>query len=266
MLDGFGFLGWLFLLLMGGRGASSQPAPGGAPAPRPPPQLPPGGGQVVTTTPWPQVAPSGLPPFPGSGWEFDEPPPIVVQQRAGQLVNQLWAAGKGTHKIEQTAGRWIAYRAEIVRSGKKGVVAYRLATKKPVPAPTTAQRPPAPRPAAPAAPRPAAPRVVTSPGMPQPPGRPAAPQVPAVMQPAASMPVAPASALALPLLRRGAGIKPKAPDPNVRILQNKLGIPADGQFGGGTEAAVVIFQRKVGLTPDGIVGPKTWTALFAIRA
>jgi len=38
--------------------------------------------------------------------------------------------------------------------------------------------------------------------------------------------------------------------------------PIDGDFGGGTEAAVKAFQKKRGLTVDGIVGPITWSALF----
>ena len=43
--------------------------------------------------------------------------------------------------------------------------------------------------------------------------------------------------------------------------------PLDGDFGGGTQAAVVSFQRKNRLVADGRVGPKTWEALFgnAIR-
>lgn len=38
--------------------------------------------------------------------------------------------------------------------------------------------------------------------------------------------------------------------------------PLDGDFGGGTEAAVRAFQRAQGLTVDGIVGPETWARLF----
>lgn len=38
--------------------------------------------------------------------------------------------------------------------------------------------------------------------------------------------------------------------------------PLDGDFGGGTEAAVKALQRADGLTPDGTVGEKTWKALF----
>lgn len=75
---------------------------------------------------WPQAIPEGLPPFPGAGWEFDLPTPPAVHQRAAQLVDTLWRQGSGAYKTEQTAGRWITYRAEVVASGKRGVVAYRV--------------------------------------------------------------------------------------------------------------------------------------------
>jgi peptidoglycan hydrolase-like protein with peptidoglycan-binding domain len=65
------------------------------------------------------------------------------------------------------------------------------------------------------------------------------------------------------VLRRGAGIRPQPPNKDVAMLQSRLGIAADGQFGAGTEAAVKAFQRKRSLTADGIVGPNTWTALFS---
>jgi N-acetyl-anhydromuramyl-L-alanine amidase AmpD len=48
---------------------------------------------------------------------------------------------------------------------------------------------------------------------------------------------------------------------DVRALQKRLGIGADGIFGPGTEAAVRRLQRDRSLVPDGIVGPKTWQAL-----
>lgn len=38
--------------------------------------------------------------------------------------------------------------------------------------------------------------------------------------------------------------------------------PLDGDFGGGTQAAVLSFQRAHGIKPDGTVGPETWRALF----
>jgi peptidoglycan hydrolase-like protein with peptidoglycan-binding domain len=43
----------------------------------------------------------------------------------------------------------------------------------------------------------------------------------------------------------------------VKKLQQALGVPADGQFGSGTEKAVRDFQQKNGLSADGIAGPAT---------
>lgn len=48
---------------------------------------------------------------------------------------------------------------------------------------------------------------------------------------------------------------------DVKALQHKLNITADGIFGVKTEEAVKAYQRGHGLTPDGIVGPRTWSAL-----
>ena len=67
---------------------------------------------------------------------------------------------------------------------------------------------------------------------------------------------APISAASTPTLRRGS--KGDA----VKQMQQKLGIPADGDFGPGTEAAVRKWQAANGLTADGIVGPKTLAALM----
>jgi len=47
----------------------------------------------------------------------------------------------------------------------------------------------------------------------------------------------------------------------VKKLQEKLGIHADGVFGKLTEVAVKAFQEANGLTPDGIVGPATRAVL-----
>jgi peptidoglycan L-alanyl-D-glutamate endopeptidase CwlK len=40
----------------------------------------------------------------------------------------------------------------------------------------------------------------------------------------------------------------------------------DGDFGAGTEAAVMAYQRSAGLLPDGIAGPRTLKALGLIRS
>jgi hypothetical protein len=184
----------------------------------------------ATTPPWPQVVPAGVPAFPGGGWQYDEPPPLAVQQRAGALVSALWSGGVGTYKIEQTGGRWIAYRAEIVASGKHGVVAYRL---KPTSSTSSAAR------------------AVSTPA-----------STPAAV-PKAAPAVAPASTMQLPLLQFGAGLKPGQPSRDVRLLQQRLGIAADGRFGADTRTKVRAFQAQHGLEVDGKVGPATWAALFS---
>ena len=56
--------------------------------------------------------------------------------------------------------------------------------------------------------------------------------------------------------------------PEVKQIQQRLielqlySGTLDGIFGGGTDAAVRAFQQANGLTPDGKVGPQTWSALF----
>jgi hypothetical protein len=49
--------------------------------------------------------------------------------------------------------------------------------------------------------------------------------------------------------------------PDVALLQKKLSLVADGDFGPATKAAVIAFQKKRGLGSDGIVGTKTRQAL-----
>ena len=47
----------------------------------------------------------------------------------------------------------------------------------------------------------------------------------------------------------------------VKALQAKLGIAADGDFGPGTEKVVKEWQTKNGLTADGIIGPASMEKL-----
>jgi len=67
------------------------------------------------------------------------------------------------------------------------------------------------------------------------------------------------------VLRRGMS------GPSIRQVQERLNalganpqLATDGSFGPLTEAAVIAFQHSRGLNPDGVVGPLTWSALFAV--
>jgi peptidoglycan hydrolase-like protein with peptidoglycan-binding domain len=52
-----------------------------------------------------------------------------------------------------------------------------------------------------------------------------------------------------------------APHSLVRLLQHRLHVNADGDFGPGTLSAVKAFQHTHHMTADGVVGPSTWKAL-----
>jgi putative chitinase len=49
---------------------------------------------------------------------------------------------------------------------------------------------------------------------------------------------------------------------DVKKLQEKLGLSADGVFGPGTQSKVKEWQSKNGLTADGVVGNGTWSKMF----
>lgn len=66
---------------------------------------------------------------------------------------------------------------------------------------------------------------------------------------------APSATKVYPTLRKGSKGAP------VSRLQGLLHIAVDGNFGGGTEAAVKGFQSKHHLLPDGVAGPATLHAL-----
>ena len=53
---------------------------------------------------------------------------------------------------------------------------------------------------------------------------------------------------------------------DVKKLQAKLGLAADGHFGPGTEAKVKEWQAANGLTADGLVGDGTWAKMFGSAA
>jgi len=56
---------------------------------------------------------------------------------------------------------------------------------------------------------------------------------------------------------------------HLEVRLRELGIytgGADNLFGGGVESAIKAFQKSHGLAPDGVVGDKTWSALFPAAA
>ncbi|SDY69767.1 N-acetylmuramoyl-L-alanine amidase [Thermoactinomyces sp. DSM 45892] len=56
--------------------------------------------------------------------------------------------------------------------------------------------------------------------------------------------------------------KPMMRGDDVRAIQRKLGVSADGIYGPVTRNAVIKFQRKEQILVDGIVGKQTWSRLF----
>ena len=69
--------------------------------------------------------------------------------------------------------------------------------------------------------------------------------------------------VAVPVEQADAATKARASSTrgDVRSLQRKVGVVADGVFGPATERAVKRWQRRHGLVADGIVGPQTRSAM-----
>ena len=59
----------------------------------------------------------------------------------------------------------------------------------------------------------------------------------------------------MPTLKRGLAGEP------VKILQRKLNVDADGQFGPATDKALRAYQKANGLSVDGIAGPDTFAQM-----
>jgi predicted chitinase len=64
-----------------------------------------------------------------------------------------------------------------------------------------------------------------------------------------------------PLARNSKGASVRAMQQRLHDLGYKLTV--DGNFGPGTRRSVIAFQRKRNLQADGMVGPRTWAALWA---
>ena len=59
----------------------------------------------------------------------------------------------------------------------------------------------------------------------------------------------------MPMLKKGLAGAP------VKILQRKLGVDVDGQFGPATDKALRAYQKANGLSVDGIAGPDTFAEM-----
>ena len=49
-----------------------------------------------------------------------------------------------------------------------------------------------------------------------------------------------------------------------KLIQRVVGVTADGKFGSGTKAAIIVWQKEHGLVADGIVGLNTWKKILGI--
>lgn len=66
-------------------------------------------------------------------------------------------------------------------------------------------------------------------------------------------------------IRRGLAPEREATILQVFLQASGYDLNPDGQFGGGTDKTLRLFQREHGLIVDGVAGEKTWTTLFALH-
>ena len=59
-------------------------------------------------------------------------------------------------------------------------------------------------------------------------------------------------------------VKQKAKGNITKLIQEKVGVKADGDFGSATHKAVVAYQKSKGLIQDGIVGTNTWRKFLGL--
>lgn len=177
----------------------------------------------------------------------------------------MFALGSNSRRVSQTP----PWPGETKKPGQPevtpgGAVVFHptgdLTDRQPPRAPAPRRAPPAPR-RAPTAPvrRPAGVPATAKPV----PGQPGVYQAPAYKTPSGAKQTGPGQyeipetyvTAQQPTLKQG------MKGANVMLVQRKLGLKEDGNFGPATKNAVVAFQIKNKLNPDGKVGPKTWKAL-----
>ena len=49
-----------------------------------------------------------------------------------------------------------------------------------------------------------------------------------------------------------------------KLIQQAIGVKADGKFGTNTKDAVIKWQKRLGITPDGVVGYNTWCEFLGV--
>jgi len=90
-------------------------------------------------------------------------------------------------------------------------------------------------------------------------------QVPTPASPSGGTPTA-VNRVVRPTLRRDSQGDAVTELQSILVLLGYYNGPVSGLYGTVTEAAVQAFQRDAGITPDGIVGPATWSSLFPTPA